>query len=137
MSALREGPTGEQLVDRLRTFAVAQGMSLQTLARQLSPEPAKWLQQLRIAQNPKPSTVQRIEALLAGRPVPPPPANNFQAPPAGRKAPMYIARGPLIEPDRPRVDRDPCPRCNVRRDIGCAHTASRLVAGHSARGVIA
>ena len=21
----------------------------------------------------------------------------------------------------PRVDRDPCPRCGVRRDFGCAH----------------
>lgn len=21
----------------------------------------------------------------------------------------------------PRVDRDPCPRCNVRKDIGCKH----------------
>jgi hypothetical protein len=21
-----------------------------------------------------------------------------------------------------RVDRDPCPRCGIRRDIGCAHT---------------
>lgn len=26
------------------------------------------------------------------------------------------------------VRRDPCPRCNVRRDIGCSHTAERLVA---------
>lgn len=24
------------------------------------------------------------------------------------------------------VDRDPCPRCGVRRDLGCPHTASRL-----------
>jgi hypothetical protein len=27
----------------------------------------------------------------------------------------------------PRVHRDPCPRCNVRGDIGCEHTAIRLV----------
>lgn len=27
----------------------------------------------------------------------------------------------LAVPLPPRVDRDPCPRCNVRGDIGCAH----------------
>lgn len=36
----------------------------------------------------------------------------------------------MIEKQRrdalPRVDRDPCPRCNIRRDIGCVHTASVL-----------
>jgi hypothetical protein len=26
------------------------------------------------------------------------------------------------------VARDPCPRCNVRKDIGCEHTASSLTA---------
>ena len=26
-----------------------------------------------------------------------------------------------------RVERDPCPRCGIRRDIGCGHTASRLI----------
>lgn len=31
-----------------------------------------------------------------------------------------------FEATLPRVDRDPCPRCQVRRDIGCAHSASRL-----------
>lgn len=24
-------------------------------------------------------------------------------------------------PELPRVDRDPCPRCNTRKDIGCKH----------------
>jgi hypothetical protein len=26
----------------------------------------------------------------------------------------------------PRVDRDPCPRCGVRRDIGCVHSSRAL-----------
>jgi hypothetical protein len=26
----------------------------------------------------------------------------------------------------PRVDRDPCPRCGTRRDIGCNHSRTRL-----------
>lgn len=31
----------------------------------------------------------------------------------------------LIPPTEP-VDRDPCPRCGVRRDIGCGHSPERL-----------
>lgn len=31
----------------------------------------------------------------------------------------------LIPPTDP-VDRDPCPRCGVRRDIGCGHSLERL-----------
>lgn len=27
---------------------------------------------------------------------------------------------------QPRVDRDPCPRCGVRRDIGCNHSQAPL-----------
>lgn len=34
-------------------------------------------------------------------------------------------RGPIPEQAE---DRTPCPRCGVRRDIGCPHTAERLVA---------
>jgi hypothetical protein len=29
----------------------------------------------------------------------------------------------------PRVDRDPCPRCGVRRDFGCGHLARALTVG--------
>lgn len=28
-----------------------------------------------------------------------------------------------------RVDRDPCPRCGIRRDVGCPHTAASFSAG--------
>jgi hypothetical protein len=28
--------------------------------------------------------------------------------------------------ERPRVYRDPCPRCGTRRDIGCAHSQAPL-----------
>jgi len=31
----------------------------------------------------------------------------------------------LIPPTEP-VDRDPCPRCGVRRDIGCGHSLAPL-----------
>lgn len=29
----------------------------------------------------------------------------------------------------PIVNRDPCPRCGIRADIGCAHNASRITMG--------
>lgn len=47
---------------------------------------------------------------------------------------------PLPLNDRPQVaaprggeivDRDPCPRCGVRRDIGCRHTARTLRVGYA------
>lgn len=31
----------------------------------------------------------------------------------------------------PAVDRDPCPRCGVRRDHGCEHGAQRIAVGFS------
>lgn len=38
---------------------------------------------------------------------------------------------PDLDPPIPetRVDRDPCPRCGVRADIGCAHSRSRISMG--------
>lgn len=41
----------------------------------------------------------------------------------GRRRTSDIAR----EKDAsPRVDRDPCPRCGVRRDFGCKHSLTPL-----------
>jgi hypothetical protein len=43
----------------------------------------------------------------------------------------YVAGARAMSPDdiaRRVADRDPCPRCNVRKDIGCEHTASSLTA---------
>lgn len=105
------------------TLAIAQaagkaGVPITKFARPLSPNLRQWIKQLRFARNPKPATVARIEALIAGQPVPPPPANNFQASP--RKPATVIVRtnrDPI--PTSAPVDRDPCFRCGVRGDIGC------------------
>lgn len=40
----------------------------------------------------------------------------------GRVTPAAVRPVPATGP----VDRDPCPRCGVRRDIGCAHAARAL-----------
>lgn len=40
-----------------------------------------------------------------------------------RKAALACDR--IIPPTEP-VDRDPCPRCGVRRDYGCSHSLAPL-----------
>lgn len=135
MTTLPANPTGEQLVDAMRCAAIARGLSLNSFASALSEYPARWIRQTLAASHPKPHTVERVRALIAGERVPPPPPINIVR---KRAAVMqYVEKGPDIGPDLVRVDRDPCPRCNVRRDFGCAHTARRLVAGYSSRGAIA
>lgn len=195
-------------------------MTVQRFAAPLSTAPGAWLAQLRRAGNPKPETVLRIQALLAGEPVAParpigacPPhpwltaeaaadildtlrptarilyrilcdtadrgavcPTNFELadlagvscistlnratrnladaglirirtmpgngrivtiattghrtatppPPAPDAPPRRYLRGsnaPIIaaQPLPPRVDRQPCPRCGTRGDIGCTH----------------
>jgi hypothetical protein len=44
--------------------------------------------------------------------------------PQPRQNPASVPRKVLEELEvllRPRVNRDPCPRCGVRRDVGCKH----------------
>lgn len=147
--ALPPSPTGSQLVDAIRAHAAETGVAVSRLVLQLSPYPNKWLSQTECAAVPKPHTVERVRALLAGEPVPPPPSNNFQTPLASTadrealeaaerraqaircstiKHPIQLDRPrptPVIAIDldrRPRAaSREPCPRCAVRGDIGCAH----------------
>jgi len=50
----------------------------------------------------------------------------------GRKPALHIVgRSERIDDASlpPVVDRDPCPRCGTRRDIGCAHSAAPLSMG--------
>lgn len=52
-------------------------------------------------------------------------------PPYRSDGPRKIKRRPLHElnedrDSQPRVDRDPCPRCGVRGDIGCGHSRAPL-----------
>jgi hypothetical protein len=113
--------TGAELADQILVHAQRTSVTLTTLLEPLSTDPSKWLNQLRAARRPKRSTVERIQALLEGRDVPRPPANNFQTgggAQAKRKAEPRLDAADFL----PRVDRDPCPRCGVRRDIGCAHS---------------
>lgn len=148
MIALPASPTGADLVAAIRAHAEAEGVPVYRLIRPLSEYPNRWLTQTECAARPKPHTIDRVRALLDGEPVPPPTTNNFQAPrkpdidrealaaadrraqarrlttrhplPLDRPEPMPVV---AIELDpRPRaLSREPCPRCAVRGDIGCAH----------------
>lgn len=113
--------TGRDLVDRIRRRAIELRVPIATFAAPLSTNASRWLWQMEQAERPKPHTIARVEALLAGREVPPPPANNFQASP--RKPAVQYASGRRDPENYPApVDRDPCPFCGTRRDLGCRHT---------------
>lgn len=41
--------------------------------------------------------------------------------PAMLKPPVHVGKDSRIQPPTSPVRRDPCPRCQVRRDVGCRH----------------
>jgi len=63
-------PTGAELFEAIRTEAVARGTTPLDLVRPLTPFPSAWLRQIAAAAQPKPLTIQRVRALIAGRPIP-------------------------------------------------------------------
>jgi hypothetical protein len=70
--------TGAELHSLLELSARSAGVSLRKFVAPLSNYPETFLSQLKQAQDPKPRTIERITALLEGRPIPP-----GQAVPAG------------------------------------------------------
>lgn len=61
---------GEYLADRLRATARARGVSVNVFVVPLTRNPAGFLQTLSCAASPRPHTIARIEALIAGEPLP-------------------------------------------------------------------
>lgn len=118
---LPANPTGADLVAAIEAPAAAQGIRPFEVARRLSSDPRKWLKQVRAAKAPKPSTIERVAALLDCRTIPPAPPNNFQASDRRRTdirvIPDRVGREILPDP----VYREPCFKCGVRGDIGCRH----------------
>lgn len=113
--------TGTDLVEAIRERASELGIPVKDFAAPLSRDPYQWLKQTRMAQQPKQHTIARVKALLAGEPVAPPPANNFQSVPRGPKIlNIRTSFDPATVPDP--VDRDPCFWCGIRADVGCSHT---------------
>jgi hypothetical protein len=64
------GVTGEQLYDELCRAAGAAGKSLSALVAPLFNGSSWKIEQIRIAQAPKPQTIARVRALIAGEPLP-------------------------------------------------------------------
>ena len=62
--------SGEYLADRLRAAARARGVSVNVFVAPLTRNPAGFLQTLSCAASPRPHTIARIEALIAGEPLP-------------------------------------------------------------------
>lgn len=85
MIALPDNPTGADLVTAIRMCARERDVSANVLLLELTNDPKKWETQTAIARKPKPHTIERVHALLAGDPVPPAPVNNFQARASGAK----------------------------------------------------
>lgn len=136
MIALPENPTGAQLADAVRRRAHDLQVPLVRFAAELATHPASWLAKVGIVARPRPNTVMRIRALLAGEPVPPPPPRDRLFTMAERAAASpddeatHDARPPIASPaaelaaldPRPVAwSREPCFRCQVRGDLGCAH----------------
>jgi hypothetical protein len=59
-------------VHQLWTASRAAGVTLGEFVRPLSGQPSKYVRQLQQAQQPGPRTIERVQALIAGRPVPAP-----------------------------------------------------------------
>lgn len=126
--------SGGELADAIAREASRRGLPIQRFVSQLSPNPKAWLAQLRCAMRPKPHTYERITALIRGETVPPPPPNNFQK--NGKPSPpKHVASSTIpMEDLPPSVDRDPCPRCGVRADLGCRHRQVPLLVVRSVHG---
>jgi hypothetical protein len=115
------GASGAELFEAIEARAKFLGVPLAEFAYPLSTRPLRWLSQVRAAEKPQPATIERINALLAGRPVPAGPVNSRCA--GSRMQILHAVVSPRDPPmpDMPRVDRDPCWRCGVRADVGCEH----------------
>lgn len=110
--------TGAQYADALRQAAHHRGVSLAKFIAPLTASPRKFMTQLTEAKAPRPLTQSRIRALLDQTTMPRPRGlvNRVEATIAPPDEPTERADERLA-----RVDRDPCPLCAVRGDIGCRH----------------
>jgi hypothetical protein len=71
--------SGKQLADELREAAAAKGVTIRSLIAPLCQVPKGYLACLERSKRPHPATVARVRALIAGKPLPPPPPSGFQS----------------------------------------------------------
>lgn len=115
-------PTGLQLYGELREFLTGKGIPQAEFCRRTGITTAL-LANVRVASMPREETVDRIRCAITLWPNVSPAllSSSRRVPEIGvrQRVEPRIGAADLL----PRVDRDPCPRCAVRRDIGCAHSA--------------
>jgi hypothetical protein len=116
---LSYGDSGARVYAVVAEAARQAKVSLTTFVRPIANNPASWIEQVRNAQQPRPGTIVRVNALLAGELVPEPPAGNFYG---GSKKVQAFQPSALtgIAPTSAPADREPCWYCGVRGDIGCS-----------------
>lgn len=113
---MSSGTTGPALARELRDYRARVGMTLKQVTA-VSGIPEQTLSGVGSVLWPLASTIRRIRDFIAEYPDGVPVADIEKA--AMRRAAMIAAKDEALPP---RVWRDPCPRCQVRADIGCAHS---------------
>ena len=112
---VRARTTGPELLAALEQRADELGLPFNDFVRPLNTNPREFIVGIRRAQRPTALTFDRVEALLNGRPIPPPQRKS-------RRLCDPVDGEPGGPPPDP-VDRDPCFLCGTRADIGCQHQA--------------
>lgn len=115
--------TGADAVAALKAAAEARGISVAKFVEPLSSSPTSWLQDLQHAAAPREVTLARVRALLAGEPIPGRQKYERTGTYEGRTGSRGVVRAPTLAArlGAVPVDREPCFKCGVRGDIGCAH----------------
>lgn len=116
------GLNGHQIAALLEARAAELGVPLGKFLAPICPGRCRhsYLKMIRRAKSPTALTRERIAALLAAAPVPP--ARSYQMTRHG-PAQREPSRPPVLSPRR-----DPCFKCGVRGDIGCAHQPAEWAA---------
>lgn len=121
-------PTGLQLYGEVHQFLAAKSVQQSEFCRRTGITTAL-LANIKVASAPRIETVDRVRTALSLWPNVTPSKLRECSPskPFRRNSVAYepdptttLASAPYPSS---RVDRDPCPRCGVRRDIGCSHAA--------------
>jgi len=116
---LSYGVSGARVHAVIEQAARQAGVSLVTFVRPLSSNPFSFLAQLKIAEQPRPGTIVRVNALIAGESFTMPPREARQAGAGDGPVPrpsVLTGAAPTAAP----IDREPCWYCGVRGDIGCS-----------------
>lgn len=116
----RRGPSGAQLYAELEAEAARRGVSMAALCLPLAKFPVNWAERLRDASRPRPATVARVRALIAGEPIPGGVSGRRVLPVARPAAVLRVEVGPPV-PDVLPLPRRTCFACGATSMTPCVH----------------